>query len=219
MQEKNKTSIPHFSELISENLLNLPENSGVYEMRNEDDETLYVGKAKNLKSRVKSYFLASTQHSARIQKLIEKVHHIEWTETSSEVEALLLETNLIKQKNPRFNILMRDDKNFCYIKVSLQEDFPRITLVRRVLKDGAKYFGPKTSSSSVRKTIDLLQDIFHFRSTPLEITQLSEISGNPEKKAIVEVSKSGNQKIPCLNYHLGKCDAPCIGKISKQNME
>ncbi len=204
-----------FSAELLESLSTLPITPGVYEMRTEDDTTLYVGKAKNLKSRVKSYFLDSAQHSSRIQKLVEKVHHIEWTQTGSEVEALLLETNLIKQKNPKFNILMRDDKNFSYIKVTVQEDFPRIFLTRRVLKDGAKYFGPKTSSGSVRKTIDLLQDIFQFRSSTFEIKQISEISGKDDKKAEVEVSKSGSQRLPCLNFHLGKCDAPCVGKISK----
>jgi excinuclease ABC subunit C len=196
-------------------LTQLPKTAGVYEMRNENDETLYVGKAKNLKSRVKSYFLESANHSPRIQKLVEKVHHIEWTQTSSEVEALILETNLIKEKNPKFNILMRDDKNFSYIKVNTQEDFPKITLTRRVLKDKAKYFGPKTSSSSVRKTIDLLQDIFHFRSSNIEITEVPDPStplGN-QNKIIV---KAGNQKYPCLNYHLNKCDAPCIGNISRE---
>lgn len=215
IKENTQIQTP-LSPLLKENLKNLPNTAGVYEMKNENDETLYIGKAKNLKSRVKSYFANSAEHTLRIQKLVEKIHHIEWTQTSSEIEALLLETNLIKEKNPKFNILMRDDKNFSYIKVHLQEDFPRITLTRKVLKDGAKYFGPKTSSGSVRKTIDLLQDIFHFRSSSLEISEIStrdKTTGNMTKHLEI---KSGNQKYPCLNFHLNKCDAPCIGKISKE---
>jgi excinuclease ABC subunit C len=193
---------------IQEKLKALPNTPGVYEMKNEDDETLYVGKAKNLKNRVKSYFLPSAKHSPRIQKLIEKTQDLTWTETSSEVEALVLETNLIKEKRPKFNILMRDDKNFVYIKVTVNEDFPRIFTVRRMIKDGAKYFGPKTSTSSVHKTIDLLQTLFRFRSTPLEITE--------ESPGKVEVKSAGNTKYPCLNFHLKKCDAPCIGNITKE---
>ncbi|MEI7510716.1 MAG: excinuclease ABC subunit UvrC [Candidatus Peregrinibacteria bacterium] len=195
------------SPLITDKLLSLPVSPGVYEMRNEDDQTLYVGKAKNLKNRVKSYFLPSAKHSPRIQKLIEKATDLFWTETSSEIEALVLESNLIKEKNPKFNILLRDDKNFVYIKVTVNEDFPRIFTTRRIVKDGAKYFGPKTSSSSVHQTIDLLQDILKFRSTPLEITENTPGS--------VTVKSAGNLKYPCLNYHLKKCDAPCIGNMTK----
>ncbi len=192
---------------IPQKLLALPNTPGVYEMRNEEGVTLYVGKAKNLKNRVKSYFLTSAQHSPRIQKLIEKTEDIFWTETSSEIEALVLESNLIKEKNPKFNILLRDDKNFIYIAVSIAEDFPRVFPTRRIIKDGSKYFGPKTSTSSVWQTIDLLQDLFHIRTTPLDITENSP--GN------VTVKSAGNLKYPCLHYHLKKCDAPCIGNISK----
>jgi len=191
---------------ISEILEKLPKCAGVYEMRDENNETLYIGKAKNLSSRVRSYFRESANHSIRIQKLVEKIKNIEWTTTRNEAEALLLEDNLIKKKRPRFNILLRDDKTYSYIKIT-NEDFPRILLVRKVLKDGAKYFGPKTSGSSVRKIIDMLQDVFLFRSTNIGITENSE-SGEIELDA-------GNQKVPCLNYHLNKCHAPCIGKISK----
>lgn len=193
------------TEHISKLLEQLPLSPGVYEMKNTEGETLYVGKAKNLKNRVRSYFQNSKDHSMRIKKLIEKIDHIEWTETRTEVEALILENNLIKEKYPKFNILLRDDKTYAYIKIT-NEDFPRVQLVRKVLKDGAKYFGPKISTSSVRQTIDLLHDLFKFRSTPIQIDSL------PEGK--VEVS-SGNQKYPCLNYHLKKCDAPCVGNISK----
>ncbi len=192
----------HIYELLDQ----LPKSAGVYEMRDENNEILYVGKAKNLSSRVRSYFRESANHSLRIQKLVEKIKNIEWTTTRNEAEALLLEDNLIKTKRPRFNILLRDDKTYSYIKVT-NEDFPRILLVRKVLKDGAKYFGPKTSGSAVRKIIDMLQDIFLLRSSSIGITE------NTDGEILLD---SGNQKIPCLNYHLKKCYAPCIGKISKE---
>lgn len=187
----------------------LPSSPGVYEMKNEEGETLYVGKAKHLNTRVRSYFQNSKDHSPRIKKLVEKIHHIEWTETRTEGEALLLENNLIKEKYPKFNILLRDDKTYAYIKIT-NEDFPRIQLVRKVLKDGAKYFGPKTSTSAVRKTIDLIQELFKFRSTPINITE------NGDGSVLVN---AGNQKYPCLHYHLKKCDAPCLGNISKQEYQ
>lgn len=195
-------------QVIQARLAKLPSQSGVYEMKNEEGETLYVGKAKNLKNRVKSYFLASAKHSPRINKLLEKTHDLSWTETSSELEALVLESNLIKEKRPKFNILLRDDKSFLYIKVSLQEDFPRIFSTRRIVRDGSLYFGPKTSASAVHKTLELLQNIFLFRTTPLEITELGE--------GKVSVKSLGNTKYPCLNFHLKKCEAPCIGNISKK---
>lgn len=187
----------------------LPSSPGVYEMKNSDGETLYVGKAKHLNSRVRSYFQHSKDHSPRIKKLVEKIDHIEWTETRTEGEALLLENNLIKEKYPKFNILLRDDKTYAYIKIT-NEDFPRIQLVRKVLKDGAKYFGPKTSTSAVRKTIDLLQKLFKFRSTPIAIIEESDGSIRVE---------AGNQRYPCLHYHLKKCDAPCLGNISTQEYQ
>ncbi len=191
---------------ISEILEKLPKQAGVYEMRDENNEILYVGKAKDLSSRVRSYFRESANHSIRIQKLVEKIKNIEWTTTRTEAEALILEDNLIKEKRPRFNILLRDDKTYSYIKIT-NEDFPRIILVRKVLKDGAKYFGPKTSGSAVRKIIDMLNDIFLFKTSTIGITE------NTETREIL--LDSGNQKVPCLNYHLKKCHAPCMGKISK----
>ncbi len=186
----------------------LPDLPGVYEMKDEEGRALYIGKAKSLKKRVKSYFQNTEAHSARIKKMVEKIDHIEWTTVSSEWEALVLESNLIKSKRPKFNVLLRDDKNFSYIRVSLQEDFPMITLSRRVIKDGSLYFGPKTSASSVRTTIDLLQAILKLRTTPLEISE--NLEGE------VSVKNAGNIKFPCLNFHLKKCDAPCIGHISSK---
>lgn len=192
-------------------LKNLPDSPGVYEMKNEEGVSIYIGKAKSLKNRVRSYFQNSSSHSMRIQKMVEKVVNIEWTSVSSEWEALVLESNLIKEKKPKFNVLLRDDKNFSYIRVSVRDDFPMITLSRRVIKDGALYFGPKTSASSVRHTIDVLQQILKLRTTPLEISVDSD--GNNI------VKNAGNTKYPCLNFHLKKCDAPCIGKITKEEYQ
>ncbi len=192
---------------IQKALINLPHLPGVYEMLNEDGETLYAGKAKNLKKRVQTYFRPSAHLGPRLKKMREKTKDITWTEVSSEGEALILESNIIKEKRPKFNILLRDDKNFAYFCITLAEDFPRILFTRRIVKDGSLYFGPKTSAASVRKTIDLLRDIFLFRSTHLEITEI--------KPGKVEVRNPGNIKYPCLNFHIGKCAAPCIGNISK----
>jgi excinuclease ABC subunit C len=190
---------------VEESLKHLPSNSGVYEMKTENNTSLYIGKAKNLRNRVKSYFQKSNNHSSRIKKLIEKIKYVEWTETRSETEALLLENNLIKDKKPKFNILLRDDKTYAFIKIT-NEDFPRVIKVRKVLKDGGKYFGPKTSTTEVNKTIDLLQNIFLFRKSDLDIKEI-------EGRSVVSAS---NKKYPCLYYHLKKCHAPCIGNISKK---
>ncbi len=195
-------------ESIVKALKALPSLPGVYEMHSGEGETLYVGKAKDLKKRVKSYFQKSATHGAKTLKLIEKTEDLRWTETTSETEAIILESNLIKEKKPKFNILLRDDKSYAYFSVSIQEDFPRITLVRRIVKDGGLYFGPKVSSSSVRATIDLLRDIFFFRSTNLEIKE-----SEPGK---VTIKNPGNIKYPCINFHIKKCSGPCIGNISKE---
>ncbi|MBI5415066.1 excinuclease ABC subunit UvrC [Candidatus Peregrinibacteria bacterium] len=196
------------SEKLKKSLRHLPSTPGVYEMLSEDGDTLYVGKAKNLRKRVQTYFRVKAVLSLRIQKMIEKTHDIFWTEVSSEVEALILESNLIKEKRPKFNILLRDDKSYAYFCVSIRDDFPQITLTRHVIKDGSLYFGPKISAGSVRKTIDLLRDIFLLRTTNLEITEIS-----PGK---VEVKNPGNIKYPCINFHIKKCSAPCIGNIFKE---
>ncbi|MFA6024644.1 MAG: excinuclease ABC subunit UvrC [Candidatus Gracilibacteria bacterium] len=184
----------------------LPHLPGVYKMKDEEGRILYIGKAKDLSHRVRSYFRKSTK-ATRTEKLLERVVDLEWTEVGSDLEALLLETNLIKEFRPKYNVLMKDDKNFVYIKITKNEDFPRIEIVRRVEKDGARYFGPKTSAHSVKKTLGLLQKLFMYRSCDLSI-EWAEGKAAVTKKTMA---------YPCLDYHIKRCAAPCIGKISPED--
>ncbi|MFZ4507476.1 MAG: excinuclease ABC subunit UvrC [Fimbriimonas sp.] len=178
-------------ENITEKLKNLPAQPGCYLFKNEKDEILYVGKAIVLKNRVRSYFQKSTQHGARIARLVTKIRDIEWIVVDSELEALVLECNLIKKHRPPFNVRMRDDKSYPYITIT-NEKFPRVLFTRKVRKDGARYFGPYSSAYSVRDTIQLLHRIF-----PL-IPCGKSWSGLAEQR-------------PCLYYHLGRCLGPCAG--------
>ncbi|MBU1445848.1 excinuclease ABC subunit UvrC, partial [Patescibacteria group bacterium] len=186
-------------------LSNIPQQPGVYKFIDSGGDVLYIGKAKNLRNRVKSYFQNNKNHSGRIQSLVLKIEDIEVTVVSSELEAIILETNLIKEVQPRYNIMMRDDKNFVYIKITQNEDFPRIALVRKVLKDGALYFGPKGVTSKARKTLSVLKKIFPYRHCNLDIE---------EKNGEIEVTRK-SMKYPCLDYHIKRCIAPCIGNCTK----
>jgi excinuclease ABC subunit C len=192
----------------------LPSKPGVYRMIGKEGDILYIGKAKDLKKRVTSYFKNISKQPIRTQKLVSQIQDIQITEVSSELEALMLETNLIKENRPKYNILMKDDKNFIYIKVTVNEDFPKILLVRKVEKDGAKYFGPKTSVFKVKATLKTLRDIFPFRSCNIDIQELNAIQGNILKKSNVRL-RNKSMKVPCLYYHIKKCAGPCIGKITK----
>lgn len=190
---------------------NLPETPGVYKMKDQKSQVIYVGKAKNLRKRVQTYFRPEYEHSSRTRKLLEQTVDIEYTETDSELEALLLETNLIKELRPRYNILMKDDKSYVYIKVDLTEDFPRIRVVReRELmktgrKPGVKYFGPKLASSKVYETLRILKKLFPFRHCNLDIKW--------RDKKRVDVT---NRVIdyPCLDYFIKRCPGPCISAIA-----
>lgn len=190
----------------------LPETPGVYKMKDEEGRILYVGKAKNLSRRVRSYFRKQQNRPMRTQKLVEAIADLEWIEVGSDLEALFLETNLIKEFRPKYNVLMKDDKNFIYIKIT-KEAFPRILLVRRVDKDGARYFGPKTATGNVRKTLMLLQKLFMYRSCDLGLEWHPE--QNDPKTGQTEVTKK-TIAYPCLDYHIKRCAAPCIGKISPE---
>lgn len=181
---------------------NLPRKTGVYQIKNGADEVIYVGKAKNVHERIKGHFF-NPNPSPRARKMIENSAKVDFIETANEVEALVLENNLIKEIQPKYNILLRDDKTFFFIKMTVQEDFPRLLLVRQISRDGARYFGPKTSSTAARKTVELLQTIFKFRTCALEIS------------ATEGVKKGGATKIPCLEHFIQKCDAPCVGKIAR----
>lgn len=178
-------------EAATEKLKKLPAKPGCYIYRNEKGEVLYVGKAISLRNRVRSYFQESTRHGLRIARMVSKVRDIEWIVVDSEVEALVLECNLIKEHRPPFNVRLRDDKSYPYITIT-KEKFPRVMFTRRVRKDGAKYFGPYTSAYSVRDTLQLLHKVF-----PL-IPCGKSWSGREEQK-------------PCLYYHLGRCLGPCAG--------
>ncbi|MFA5792913.1 MAG: excinuclease ABC subunit UvrC [Candidatus Gracilibacteria bacterium] len=189
----------HISALVKK----LPHIPGVYKMKDKDGKIIYIGKAKDLGNRVRSYFRMEKNRPMRTQKMVENICDLEWIEVSSELEALFLETNLIKEIRPKYNVLMKDDKNFVYIKIT-KEDFPRIQIVRKVEKDGARYFGPKTASHNVRKTLMLLQKLFQYRSCDLGMKWLN---GKAEitNKTIA---------YPCLDYHIKRCQAPCISAVS-----
>ncbi len=176
---------------MTEKLKKLPASPGCYIYKDEKGDILYVGKALVLKNRVRSYFQASTRHGTRIARLVSKIRDLEWIVVDSELEALVLECNLIKQHRPPYNVRMRDDKSYPYITIT-KEEFPRVMFTRKVRKDGARYFGPYPSAYAVRDTIQLLHKVF-----PL-IPCGKSWSGLPVQK-------------PCLYYHLGRCLGPCAG--------
>lgn len=185
------TKVPERGGLIREKLKQLPATPGCYIYRDEKGGVLYVGKALSLKNRVRSYFQNSTRHGARIERMVRKVADLEWFVVESEIEALVLECNLIKEHRPPYNVRLRDDKNYPYITIT-KEKFPRLLFTRRVRKDGARYFGPYTSAWAVRESLGLLHKVF-----PL-IPCGKPWSGRAEQK-------------PCLYFHLGQCLAPCAG--------
>jgi len=181
---------------LREKLDSLPAKSGVYLMKDARGEIIYVGKASNLRSRVRSYFYASAEHSPRTRHLVRAIHDLEFIVTDSEVEALILENTLIKRHQPRYNVRLKDDKRYPYVKISWQEPFPRIFSTRRMIQDGARYFGPYTSVQALHQTLDLLRKIFPYRTCTRRIT--------------------GNDSRPCLYYYIGRCAGPCIGAISQE---
>lgn len=182
----------------------IPSKPGVYRFFDSAGKNIYIGKAKNLKNRVENYFQKNSK-SPKIERLLEVVTDLKWFETNSENEALTLEANLIKKFQPKFNALLRDDKHFLYFKITC-EDFPQILSVRKIEKDGAKYFGPKTDSKAVRETIALVQKLFRIRTCNL---------GIHVKNSGAEVTKK-TVKFPCLFAHLNFCAAPCDSKISRE---
>ncbi|HAS04799.1 MAG TPA: excinuclease ABC subunit C [Dehalococcoidia bacterium] len=183
--------------LLVEKVERLPENPGVYIMRDREGTIIYVGKAVNLKNRVRSYFNNSQEQSFKITHMVPRISDIDYFITASEEEALILELNLIKRHKPYYNIRLKDDKTFPYLKISTNEEYPRVQITRRLEDDGARYFGPFSSAYSVRQTLKIIKDIFPFRSC----------------------SKDLNKKItrPCLEYYIHKCPAPCINAVSKED--
>ena len=183
---------------IPAELKKLPESPGVYIMRDKTDDIIYVGKAKILKNRERQYFQNSANHSLKVKQMVSNIDHFEYIVTGSEVEALILENNLIKKHNPKYNILLKDDKTYPYIKVTTNEMFPRVFVTRKLLKDKNKYFGPFTNSSAVKENIALIDKIWQVR-------RCSKVFPR-------DIGKGR----PCLNYHIGQCKAVCTGKVSEE---
>lgn len=181
---------------LEEQLKALPASPGVYLFKNDLGKVIYVGKAANISNRVKSYFGAFGSLSSKIQQLVLKINDLEFMVTDSEQEALILECNLIKKYHPRYNVRLKDDKTFPYLKIDISEDWPGVYTTRRFKNDGARYFGPFASAGSVRKTLRLVKKIFPFRSCTRSI--------------------DGTDKRPCLDYYIHRCLGPCIGAVSKQ---
>lgn len=181
---------------------------GIYKMIDKDNQIIYVGKAKNLRKRVHTYFQNSKTTTPKVTVMRDKVVNIETTITRSELEALILETNLIKSLRPRYNVLMKDDKNYVYVKIDKKEDFPEIHIVRHFNRDGTIYFGPYTAAESILRTLKALQKIFPYRNCQGEIIEVAP--GN-------NVFKHLNRRVPCLDYYIKRCAAPCISKINKLN--
>lgn len=184
---------------IQEHLKTLPSNPGVYLMKNKKGQVIYVGKAVSLKNRVRQYFQSSRNHSDKVKSMVKNIASFEYIMTDSELEALILECNLIKKYKPKYNILLRDDKTYPYIKITMAEDYPRVKKVRRVIKDGSKYFGPYTNVAAVNDTLDIIRDMYPIRTCNIDIDRAIK-----------------NRIRPCLNYHIKKCVGPCIGSVSKE---
>ncbi len=183
---------------IEEKLRLLPTKPGVYLMKNDAEEIIYVGKAVSLRNRVRSYFQAGRHSSPKVAALVDHIVDFEYIVTDSEVEALILECNLIKEHEPWYNIRLKDDKSYPYVKVTLQEPFPRVVIVRRTPKDGSRYFGPYTNAQAVRQTVRFLQRIFPIRTC----------------KRDIGLEGAGDR--PCLNHHIRRCQAPCAQLISQE---
>jgi len=173
----------------------VPERPGVYLYRSADRKVIYVGKAVVLRHRVRSYFHESARHDPRTRRLVAEIANLEWIVTDTELEALILENELIKRYRPRFNVRLKDDKTYPYIKIHWQDDFPKVSIVRRMERDGARYYGPFASAYAVRQTLDALRRVFPYLDCNREIT--------------------GRDPKPCLYYHIKRCAGPCIGAIDR----
>ena len=183
---------------IEEELKKLPAKPGVYIMHDKDDAIIYVGKAISLRNRVRSYFRESTNKSPKIEKMVTRIARFEYIVTDSELEALVLENNLIKEHNPKYNTMLKDDKTYPYIKVTVGEDFPRVLFSRQMKKDKSRYFGPFTSAFAVKDTIELINKLYQLRTCNRVLPR-----------------DTGLER-PCLNYHIGQCMAPCQGYVTKE---
>ena len=183
---------------IEEELKKLPSKPGVYLMHDDKDAIIYVGKAISLKNRVRQYFQSSRNKGVKIEQMVTHIARFEYIITDSELEALVLECNLIKEHRPKYNTMLMDDKTYPFIKVTVQEDFPRILFARQMYKNKAKYYGPYTSAGAVKDTIDLIHKLYGIRTCNKQLPKMQ-----------------GKER-PCLNYHIHQCPAPCQGYISKE---
>lgn len=184
---------------IQEHLKQLPVEPGVYLMKDKFDNIIYVGKAKILKNRVRQYFQSSKNHSSKVKSMVKNIDKFEYIITDSELEALILECNLIKKYKPKYNVLLRDDKTYPYIKVTTNEEFPRVLKVRKVIKDKAKYFGPYTNTTAVNDTLDIIKNIYPIRTCNIDIERAIKTNMRP-----------------CLNLHIKRCVGPCTGNVTKE---
>ncbi len=185
------------NEKIRSTLATLPKKPGCYLMKDADGKIIYVGKAVNLWNRVHSYFVNDAGHTEKTRQMVRHIDHIEWIVVESELEAFILEMNLIKRYRPHYNIQLKDDKHYPYIRISLQEPYPKVSVTRRMVQDGARYYGPYTSSWAVHQTLDMLRKVFPYMSCDREIT--------------------GQDLRPCLYYDIKLCSAPCIGAVTQND--
>lgn len=183
---------------IKEQLKNLPSSPGVYIMKDKYKNVIYVGKAISLKNRVRQYFV-SKNHTLKVKSMVKNIIEFEYIMTDSEIEALILECNLIKEYRPKYNVLLRDDKTYPYIKITLNEDYPRILKVRKIKKDKSKYFGPYTNITALNETLELIKNMYPIRTCSIDINRAIQ-----------------KKQRPCLNYHIKKCIGPCTGNVSKK---
>lgn len=186
---------------LKEELKNLPEEPGVYIMHSADDSVIYVGKAKILKNRVRQYFRNSASHTPKVRAMVSHVAYFEYIVTDSEVEALILECNLIKKYRPKYNILLKDDKQYPYLKVTINSEYPKIIKTRVLKNDGAKYFGPYMGMNTIKNNLEIIQKIFKPPTCSRRFPQ--------------DIGKGR----PCLNYHIKNCFAPCMGNVSKEEYQ
>ena len=186
---------------LEEELKKLPAKPGVYLMHDNKDAIIYVGKAVSLKNRVRQYFQAGRNVTPKIERMISQIDHFEYIITDSEVEALVLESNLIKEHKPKYNTMLKDDKNYPYIKATTWEEYPRLLIARKQERDKSRYFGPFTSAGAAKDTLDLAHKIYKIRTCKRVLPR-----------------DTGKER-PCLNYHIGQCSAPCQGNISKEEYQ
>ena len=179
-------------------LKNLPDNPGVYIMHDKNDKVIYVGKAKILKNRVRQYFRNSSNHTPKVKAMVNSVAYFEYIITDSETEALILECNLIKKYRPHYNILLKDDKTYPYIKISMDKEYPKITAVRKLEKDKARYFGPYMGMNTIKSTLEVIQKIF---KPPMCRRRFPQDIGKGR---------------PCLNYHIKNCFGACLGTVTQK---